>query len=122
MENIKWFIVKMVFQVIHGHQRHTPQFDEQLRLIQAMDANEAFIKANRAGAQIEETFTNNRNEIVRWVFVNITELWEAGVLSDGAEIYSFTTEVENEKEYISETTNRAHFIQSKISPIFAATY
>ena len=32
---MKWYLVKIVYQVVTGDGAHSPQFDEQLRLIRA---------------------------------------------------------------------------------------
>ncbi len=48
-----WFLAKIVYQIVCGEGNHTAQFDEQLRLVQAADENEAFDKAQshwRTGA------------------------------------------------------------------------
>ena len=41
---MKWYLAKIVFQIICGDGKHTAQFDEQLRLIAAADEDEAFGK------------------------------------------------------------------------------
>ena len=30
---MKWYLAKMIFRIICGEGEHTPQFDEQLRLV-----------------------------------------------------------------------------------------
>jgi hypothetical protein len=32
---MKWYLAKFVYQVISGNGNHSPQFDEQMRLIRA---------------------------------------------------------------------------------------
>ena len=46
---MKWFLAKLVFLIHCGNGNHTPQFDEQLRLIYAEDELHAFHKARLLG-------------------------------------------------------------------------
>ena len=46
---MKWFLAKLVFRIHCGNGNHTPQFDEQLRLIYAEDELHAFHKARLLG-------------------------------------------------------------------------
>ena len=46
---MKWYLAKIVFQIICGEGMHTPQFDEQLRLIEAANEDLAFEKASTLG-------------------------------------------------------------------------
>lgn len=39
---MNWYLTKIVYRIICGQGNHTAQFDEQLRLIQADSAQEAF--------------------------------------------------------------------------------
>jgi hypothetical protein len=42
---MNWYLTKIVYRIICGQGNHTAQFDEQLRLIQASSAQEAFEKS-----------------------------------------------------------------------------
>ena len=42
---MNWFLAKIVYRIVCGDGDHTPQFDEQLRLVQATDESSAFEKA-----------------------------------------------------------------------------
>jgi len=46
---MNWYMAKLVYQFICGNGKHTPQFNEQLRLIVAEDALHAFYKARLIG-------------------------------------------------------------------------
>ena len=50
---MNWYLTKIVFQIICGDGDHTPQFDEQLRLIRADKKEEALLNA----ASFEEADT-----------------------------------------------------------------
>jgi len=108
---MNWYLAKIVFRIVCGDGHHTAQFDEQLRLLAAVDKEEAFHKAQLLGAREEETFFNKREQLVQWQFINICELYLLSELIDGAELYSRVDEKENAEAYI-------HVINQKASTIF----
>lgn len=110
---MKWYLAKMVYQIICGDGRHTPQFDEQLRLIAADNESEAFDKAVTMGMKEQESFQNQKNELVQWQFVNVPELYRLDKLTDGAEIYSRINEVEDAEAYTTFVHCKARSIQDK---------
>jgi hypothetical protein len=110
---MKWYLVKMVYQIICGDGRHTPQFDEQLRLIVAGNGSEAFDKAVTMGMKEQESFLNQKNELVQWQFVNVPEVYRLSKLIDGAEIYSRINEVEDAEAYTTFVHSKAGSIQDK---------
>jgi hypothetical protein len=95
-----WYMAKMIFRIICGEGAHTPQFDEQLRLVSAGSKEEAFRKAQEMGQQEEDTFYNRKEQLVQWQFINISELYRLSELIDGAELYSRIEEKENADAYI----------------------
>lgn len=97
---MNWYLAKMVFRIICGEGEHTPQFDEQLRLVAARNREEAFNKARDMGQEEEETFFNRKQQLVQWQFINISELYRLSDLIDGAELYSRIEEKENAEAYI----------------------
>jgi hypothetical protein len=96
---MNWYLAKIVFQIICGDGKHTPQFDEQLRLIQATSKQQAFNKAREIGNNEEDNFYNIHQQPVHWKFVNVSELYRMEELLDGAEIYSKINEPENAHDY-----------------------
>lgn len=85
---MNWYLAKIVYRIICGTGDHTPQFDEQLRLIHAATKEDAFYKAQRTGKIEEEKFYNLKQELVQWQFINVSELYKVGEMIDGAELYS----------------------------------
>jgi hypothetical protein len=71
---MNWYVAKIVFRIVSGDGNHNAQFDEQLRLISAGDESEAFEKAYNIGCRNQDNFTNNRNEPVKWEFIDVAEL------------------------------------------------
>lgn len=110
---MKWYLAKIVFQIICGNGNHAAQFDEQLRLITAANEDEAFYKASAFGKKGEENFFNLRQELVSWKFVNISELYHLNELIDGAEMYSRINEVDDAEAYTNFVHHKAKSIQQK---------
>jgi hypothetical protein len=110
---MNWYITRLVHQIICGKGQHTAQFDEQIRLIAAANEDEAFAKATEMGLAEQEVFCNEKSELVQWKFINVTELYQLRDLTDGAEIYSRITEVEDAVSYVHAVHQRAISLQEK---------
>ena len=113
--SMKWYLAKLVYRIVCGTGDHTAQFDEQLRLIAAADETEAFEKARATGQRESETFINNREKLVQWQFINVSELYRLQQLIDGAELYSRITEVDDAERYTAFVHHKAHSLQNKSS-------
>jgi len=46
---MNWYLAKLIFHVMSGEGTHTPQFDEQWRLIRADEVSWAYEKATVLG-------------------------------------------------------------------------
>jgi Domain of unknown function (DUF4288) len=108
---MNWYLTKIVYQIICGEGNHTAQFDEQLRLISAADEHEAFSKAQSIGKMEEESFFNQQQQLVRWKFINVCELYKLSELIDGAEIYSRIQEADNADRFVEMVNGKADYIQ-----------
>ena len=104
---MKWYLARLVYQVISGEGNHTPQFDEQLRLIQADELNWAREKALVLGQIGAFTFLNTSKQNVTWKFVNVTDIFEIDSIEDGAQLYSMTEEPADVKAYMELTKAKA---------------
>lgn len=111
---MNWYIAKLVFQIICGEGNHIAQFDEQLRLLQAGDEDEAFIKAKELGISETDTFFNQREQMVQWKFISISELYQLSLI-DGAELHSKISEVDDAVSYINLVDAKAEQIKQKQS-------
>ncbi|PWU01719.1 MAG: DUF4288 domain-containing protein [Bacteroidetes bacterium] len=109
---MNWYMAKIVYQIICGEGNHKPQFDEQLRLIEAQSENEALNKAQRIGQREQETFYNQQEKLVQWRFINVSELYKISALIDGAELYSRIAEMDNAEMYKELVHKRAAHLQS----------
>lgn len=108
---MNWYLAKIVFQIICGEGDHVPQFDEQLRLISANDEQQAFYKAQRIGLLEQESFYNNKQNLVQWKFINVCELYKLSSLIDGAELYSRIQETDDAEHYIGIVQKKADYLQ-----------
>jgi hypothetical protein len=109
---MNWYLGKLVFRIICGEGNHTAQFEEQLRLIAAADKQEAFFKARQIGKASEEVFINIKEQLVKWKFINVSELYKLNGWIDGAELYSRTDESDDADNYIAFTNRKAADIES----------
>jgi hypothetical protein len=107
---MEWYLAKIVFQIVCGNGDHVPQFDEQLRLVSAVNKQEAFSKAQYTGKKEEETFYNRKEQLVQWQFINVSELYRLSELIDGAELYSRIEEKDNAENYIRVINEKAESI------------
>ncbi len=97
---MNWYLAKMVFRIICGEGNHTPQFDEQLRLISASSKEEAFHKAQSLGMRSEEFYFNHREQLVKWQFISACEITLLQELTDGLELYSRVEETDDADSYL----------------------
>ncbi len=97
---MNWYIAKIVFNITAENTDHTPQFDEQLRLISAEDLEEALVKARVLGLGEEDSFLNDRHNTVKWEFINVSEIIPLIGLEDGMEVYSHIHETKEANSYI----------------------
>ena len=111
-----WYLSKIIFRIICGEGQHTPQFDEQLRLITADNEQEAFEKAMIIGEKEQDGFYNHEQKLVQWKFVNVAELYKLSGLLDGAEVYSRIQETDDPDRYIEFTNRKADHIRFSNMP------
>jgi hypothetical protein len=110
---MNWYIAKLVFNISAENQEHAPQFDEQLRLIAAADRQEAFIKARIIGLGEEDAFFNDKQNKVKWEFINVADIFPIQKLEDGTEIYSNIYQPDEARAYINQVHQKAIFIRSE---------
>jgi hypothetical protein len=115
---MNWYIAKIVFNISAENTAHTPQFDEQLRLISGATMEEAFIKARTLGISEEDTFLNDKKNRVKWEFINVAEIVPVRKLEDGMEIYSHIHETEEAKSYIHCVHQKAIFLRMNAKASF----
>ena len=97
---MKWFLAKLVFQIVCGNGNHTPQFDEQLRLIYAEDELHAFHKARLLGEGDYLKVVAENLVAVHWKFIDVCELYPLILSTEGVEINSVKREEADANLYI----------------------
>lgn len=112
MTKMNNYIAKIIFQIVSGSGQHTPQFDEQLRLIEARTDKEALTRARETGRNEEQSFLNAKNEWVHWKFIDVTDLTLIKEMSHGAQIYSRIEETGDARQYINMTRQKARTIET----------
>lgn len=85
---MNWYVAKLVYRIICGKGDHKAQYDEQLRLIEATSQREAFDKAGTIGQAEQMSFLNQRQQMVQWKFINVSDLYRLSEVVDGTELYS----------------------------------
>jgi Domain of unknown function (DUF4288) len=108
---MNWYLTKIVYQIICGEGKHAAQFDEQLRLIAAENEHEAFNKAKHIGILEQESFLNDKNNLVKWKFIDVCELYKLSELIDGAELYSRIQEADDAGRYINMIHRKSDYLQ-----------
>ena len=112
---MNWYLAKIVFRIVCGEGKHTPQFDEQLRLVSAVDREAALQKVQLIGQQEQACFFNQKQQMVAWRFVNISELYSLQEEMEGAEIFSRIIEVYNNEElFVKEIHEKAGRLQNDL--------
>ncbi len=119
---MKWYLTKIVFQIICGEGNHTPQFDEQLRIIEASSETEAYLKACSIGKNAQDCFENDQHKLVQWNFVNVSELYEINDFLDGAEIHSWVQETANAEGYTAFIHKKAENLRQGVYSVQTITH
>ena len=113
---MKWFAVNCIYQVICGEGKHTPQFNEQTRLIHAEGITQALDKAKLNAVHFNPPFNNCQGEKVVWKFIGVGGISGVAALADGVEISSKIVEPKSVDQYLEKLkhrnkslTNQNHF-------------
>ena len=114
---MNWYITKIVFNISAEGSSDKKQFDEQLRLVVAESKEEAFLKARAIGLSEEDTFYNDKNKVVKWEFINVSEVLPLQNLEDGIELYSRIHETEEGPSYINFIHQKAIAIRLNACPL-----
>jgi len=103
---MKWFAVNCIYQVICGEGKHTPQFNEQTRLIQAKGVRQALSKANLNAVYFNPSLNNCQGDKIVWKFLGVGGISEIVELIDGAEISSKIVEPKSVSLYLEKLAHR----------------
>jgi hypothetical protein len=82
-------------------------------LIYANTKQEALRKGFAIGKKEEETFYNQKQQLVNWRFINVSELHSLSPLTDGAEVFSQINEVDGANAYCSFVHTKANELKKR---------
>lgn len=117
---MNWYIAKLVFKIICNEGKHTPQFDQQLRLIKANTRSSAFEKAMEIGYKDEFSLPANNTNSVSSEFLGVVELELLEMISDGMTLYTSTRELNNADPYIDFVKAKSRYLEQHLQP--SSTY
>lgn len=108
---MKWFLARYIYQIVSGDDNYISQFDEQMRLINALNSNEALIKAEAMAEGFHPPFKNCKGEPVVWKFICIADLHEISAPDNGAEVASILHEPADAAGFLSEVEKRKAYLK-----------
>src|SRR5262245_61709805 len=94
------YLAKIVYRITNSGSHTIPQFEEQLKIVEAATFDEAWDKSIALGYSGETSFANVSDHVVSWQFVNVCELYLLKGLADGMEVYSRIEEPADENSYV----------------------
>lgn len=109
---MNWFVAKMIFQIEDKEMRY-PQFDEQLRLIEAINEELALEMAYQMGAMHQEEVKSAKDEVLKWKFIAVTELAHIGEIAHGKEIHYQISEPEKAFTYLEMVKAKAEQLKNR---------
>lgn len=86
-----WYSAKLLFvAVVDGRLPADALVEESSRVFQALDLEQAAVRAEEIGHTAVHDYENEDGQTVEWTFVKIIELQELceGTLEDGVEVFS----------------------------------
>ena len=84
-----WYSSRLILKRTVGNQISDFIFDEQVRLIEADNAEEAYAKALKLGQEEECEYWTSEQQEVKWTFIGLSDLHCIDKsLEDGVEIIS----------------------------------
>ncbi len=110
---MKKYLAKLIFKVSFEDQSQNVEFDEQMRLIEARNLEEAFFKARYLGQKEEEAFTNKDLNKITWSFIDVADLYTIEATKDGEQLYSTTHKMEDDQSFIQYIKQKSMEIQVK---------
>lgn len=110
---MKRYLAKLMFNINIDNGNHATQFDEQIRVIESQNLENAFQKARVIGKREEETFLNIEKKPVNWKFIDVVDLYPLENIKDGEQVYSVTHEKEDTNAFINYIRGKSMLIQTK---------
>lgn len=110
---MNWYLAKLVYRIERRADESRTQFDEQLRLVQAQDAETALYRAEAIGKQEEDCMEQVQQDEIRWHFINVAEMYRISEWIDGAELYSQIRDSDQPDHYIANIDRKAALLRER---------
>jgi hypothetical protein len=94
------YLASLFFEIETEGHTGKAQFDEQWRLVQAVDEAEAWQMAENLGLQLGFSFLNAKNQKVKWHFLAVADLHLIQDLAHGDQVLAFTHEASDKSEFL----------------------
>lgn len=102
-----WYVSKIVFRIVINNQPSS-QFDEQIRLIEAIDIDDAFIKAQEIGIKEQECFEGLHKQELKWVYIGTSHINALNSLTHGEQFFSLTNDADEADSYANFILSRSN--------------
>jgi hypothetical protein len=109
---MNWFVAKVIFQIEGGESAH-PQFDEQLRLVDAINEELALEMAHQLAYIYQDEVKSDKQQTVKWKFIGVTELAHLGNLEHGKEIHYHIVEPDDMESYLALADEKANSLRNR---------
>jgi hypothetical protein len=109
---MNWFVAKVIFQ-IEGGESSYPQFDEQLRLIDAINEELALEMAHQLAYIYQDEVKSDKQQTVKWKFIAVTELEHLGNLEHGKELHYHIVEPDHIESYLALSHEKANGLRKR---------
>ena len=113
---MKWFAVTYIYKIICGEGSHSPQFNEQTRLLSALNLKSALKKANLNAQKFNVPFTNCEGKLVKWKFIAVASIYEIEAPEDGVEVNAKIVEPQSVDSYLKKLGYRKKSLINQILP------
>ena len=109
---MNWFVAKVIFQIEGGESAY-PQFDEQLRLVDAINEELALEMAHQLAYIYQDEVKSDKQQTVKWKFIAVTELEHLGNLEHGKELHYHIVEPDHIESYLALSHEKANGLRKR---------
>jgi hypothetical protein len=109
---MNWFVAKVIFQIEGGESSYA-QFDEQLRLIDAINEELALEMAHQLAYIYQDEVKSDKQQTVKWKFIAVTELEHLGNLEHGKELHYHIVEPDHIESYLALSHEKANGLRKR---------
>lgn len=110
---MNWFTAKIIYQIV-DEESISCQYDEQVRLLRAINREQAFEMAHQVALMNQDKLTTESGKTINWEFVAVTELKVIGQIENGLEIQSVINETDSQENYLELVKQKADFLKNRL--------